>query len=207
MGVLFLISLPFLIPLADTDSAQTPPPQIIRPSLPTNQSPTGDFLYPGNAWDANEDTSAAGVWERSCAALCTGTTTKTTTWSGFPAGHRPEKLFVRRRLWTVLSGVYKPDVGQIKVKIEWTAGDGWNLLEELTATKTTTCADNPDWCSQAKTVDLSPESNSGSIQVRVTVDISFLHCDGCDGPSNAMATVAVQDIKIETEPAAQTRMR
>lgn len=207
MGVLVLISLPFLNPIPDPVSAPKQPPTIIRPSLPTNQSPTGDFLYPGNAWDANEYTSAAGVWGRSCAALCTGATTKSTTWSGFPAGYRAKKLLVRRRLSAILNGVYKPDIGQIKVKIEWTAGNGWNTMEELTATTQTTCAQNPDWCAVTRTADLPTDSNSAAIQVRVTAEISFLLCDGCDGPSNAIANVAVQDITIEAEPTIPTIAR
>lgn len=199
IGALCLIALSFLTSGPDTAAAQTPPPSIIRPSLPTNESPSGDFTTPANAWDGNEGTAAAGTWGRSCTAQCTGTTTKSTTWSGFPAGYRPKKLYVRRKISAILNGVYKPDLGQIKVRIEWSAGGQWNTLEELTATTVTNCAQNPEWCALTRTTDLPPDADSAAIQVRVTVEISFLLCDGCDGPSNILANVAVQEITVEAD--------
>lgn len=199
MGALCLITLSFLASGLDPAAAQTQPPSIIRPSLPTNDNPSGDFATPANAWDGNEGTAAAGTWGRSCAAQCTGTTTKSTTWSGFPAGYRPRKLHVRRKISPILNGIYKRDLGQIKVRIEWSAGGKWNTLEELTATTLTNCAQNPEWCALTRTTDLPRDADSATIQVRVTVEISFLRCEGCAGPSNILANVAVQEIKVEAD--------
>jgi hypothetical protein len=189
-----LILLAGFLPSDNNIEAQTPPPPLkVRPRLPVEGAAV-DFSPPENAYDGPSSAAVLFV-NRHCKDLCSGAQNGETTWSAFPAGYRPQRLVVRWRAEAITTGLAQGDTAFVRATIQYKLGAAsWEVLEmfESFGTDSTSFHD--------KAVELPTNTDSGTIEVKATMETD-LHCNvNCTGFSHAGGSASVADIWLEVTP-------
>jgi hypothetical protein len=179
-----------------------PPPPEIRPSYPSNAQATAtDLANPSNAWDNNPYTSSSALMIKHCKEYCTTPETRTTTFSGFPAGWIPRRIEVKWRATSAFAMYSNSAHGEVRAKIEYSldGGGSWDILgDEFISTDT---AVMPNMTEQYYGEDVSGAADSDQVQVRATLTVRMSSCPNCTTSiSHVGGQISVSDIRLQVQP-------
>lgn len=106
-----------------------------------------------------------------CKEYCTTPETRTTTFSGFPAGWIPRRIEVKWRATSAFAMYSNSAHGEVRAKIEYSldGGGSWDILgDEFISTDT---AVMPNMTEQYYGEDVSGAADSDQVQVRATLTV------------------------------------